>query len=392
MKLKLTILFLAIASIAFAQKKEIKKIAKALDAMNIEEASTIFNSIDESSVEEKYMADYTFYKALNQFSKMNLSGMSMENLNMVERNLDKAISLGYKNAKLVPFLRNALIEGKYGFAQKLASSGNSKDALVLVKQLYELDKTNYDMLFNAANLAYRSEDYDQARKMYRELIGANYTGVKTSLLATNVKNNEVENFNNESLRANAIKFGTHKDPKEEVSPSNLGIVMTRLVWLYKQNDQVNQAKGLLQSITEKYPKDASLKAVLPEIYNTLGMDEAYKKAVTSNEESLKDPNVLNNLAKTAFEAKNYEQAIDYYTKSLNIKEDFYSYALIANAYIENANSGTGDNDTVRKGYENAISNLESALKLKPESKNIKATLISLYNALGMEDKAAKLKG
>lgn len=392
MKLKLTILFLAIASIAFAQKKEIKKIEKALAIGNFEEAKEAFNSIDENQVDEKYLPDFTFYKALNEFNNLGTYQPSLEDLNNVEGLLKKALDLGYENAQLVPMIQNGINTAKFNTAAAYANSGKVKEAYDLIKELYDIDPSNGDMLLNAADLAYQGKDFANAKKHYRELISKRYTGVKTTYKAKNNATGKEEVFNNKQLRTISIQAGNHSEPTESTSPSLLGSIVSKLMYLYKQDDELSQAQGLLKSIISDFPDDVSLKTSLPGIYTTLEMKEEFDQAVAANDELMKDPEILRNLGKNSFDAKNYKEAIDYYVKSLAIKADFNAYTMLANSYIEHANTANGTNAETRADYQGAASSLEKAFQMDRSNESVKATLINLYTALGMDDKVAKLKG
>lgn len=392
MKLRFTIVFLAAAALGFAQKKEMRKIEKAILLNDFEQAFEVFKSINEAEVEDKYLADYSFYKALAEVDVLSGKLPTEAQVKSSEKYLAKALELGYTNENLVPYLKNIHQRAKYAMAGMYLQNGESDRALNLVKQLYQENTENKDMLFNAANLAYQASKFDEAKEMYRELVGINYNGVVTTYTAVNSATGEVETYASKSLRDAAVNVArTHAQPAEQNSPSNLGDIMNKLMWLYAKDEQIDQAKNLLKKVITNNPDDVSLKAVLPDIYNNLGMIEEYKKITMNGGNEIKDPKVLSNLAKAAYDSKDYEKAIKYYESSISLKgDDFVNRAMLANSYIEFANLDSTSAEDAEKMYVKAVEHLEAANELKPKQANIIGTLKSLYGALGMEDRIPAL--
>ncbi|WP_298952640.1 tetratricopeptide repeat protein [uncultured Nonlabens sp.] len=391
MKFKLTITFLAMASLAVAQKKEIKKITKAAEKGEFSKAQKLFNSIDESAVEAKYAGAYEFFKVVNYIDLTGVEPVSLDNLRKSESAIANSKYLGYSNLKLEPILQNFILNSKLQIANDKVKSGDTDTALKLVEELYQSNPENLDMLYNAGNLAYSSAKYDVALKKYSELLEKGYTGVKTTYVATNL-NGVVEKFASEQVRDYSVQVKTHTNPDTEKSISNLGDIVLKTVWLHVNKENKIKAKEVYETAFKNYPSDSSLKLVKPDILLTLGMMEEYKEAIENMDSEVTDPKVFDNLGVAAIEKKNYESAIRYFKSSLKLESNNY-YALVnlSNAYLESGNLEKSTVAEQKNFYNQAISCLEKAHVLRPDEKGVKETLVSLYDFLGMTDKSAQMK-
>lgn len=391
MKLKLTILFLAVASITMAQKKEIRKIEKAIEKGAFSKAQEIFQSIDENAVEDKYASAYYFYKAASIMDLTGVKKPTTDDVRKAEASLAKAKELNFEDPKLEPMLNNIIDSRKLEIANDMVAAGKSKEALLLVEELYESHPDNLSMLYNAGNLAYTSEMFDRALDHYTVLLEKKFTGEQISYLATN-KSGVVEAFSNQKVRDYAVKARTHSDPSSEKSPSMLGDIVLKTVWLYTNKGDKAKANNVFEKAQMDFPEDNSLKLVKSDIYLTLGMMDKYKEAIENVGSDIKDPRVFDNLGTAALKAKNYDSAIRYYESSLKLESNNY-FALVnlSNANLEKGNLAETSAEDQEVLYKEAVSNLEKAHKIKPEEKGVVATLVSLYDFLGMEEKSAEMK-
>jgi|GEM_PF-1926893 len=401
MKLRLTVLFLAVASIAFAQKKEIKKIEKAFVTKDYAKAIEIFKTIDESSVEEKYKADYSFYKA----ASLAIGEPSVANFRAANQALTLASELGYKNVKLLDLFKNMISENQFTLAQSLLKQEKTDEALKVVEDLYKANPDNLEMLFNAASLAYQAKKFDVAIADYENLLDKGYTGKRTTYYAVDSKGNKTPMA--KSAIEIGIQTGQFESMETDTSVSRIGDIVTNLTWMYAKKGEVEKGKALLQKIKQQHPSDSSLADASANIYLQLGMMQEYKTAMEKLLNGKKDPAVFQNLANAALNAGNFKEAITFYDKSLELQGDNVA-ALnnAANAFIQVANSLTFDeksvtgnyNEAVRAFNENrkstymkALNYLEKALKLDPANVNVAQNLLPLYQYFKMEDKQKALE-
>ncbi|WP_438961923.1 tetratricopeptide repeat protein [Nonlabens sp.] len=391
MKIRLTILFLAITALGFAQKREMKKIEKAVEVGDIPKAMEIFKSINESDLEEKYKGQYSFYKAAYLIDVTGAQKPSLEDAYSAREEFNKAMDLGYKNPILTEQVSNYINQSFLQIAnEKLVEDPGI--ALDIVKTLVKDSPEDMAMLYSLAVLSYQTGNFDIAKDSFQKLLDKGYTGQKTTFIAVNKETNQEEVFPSETLRNVSIQTGSHLKPTQSKTPSLLGMVVSNLVWLQKESGNLEKAKETYNGAISKYPNDMSLIAAKADIFLTLGMMDDYEKAVRSLSEDIDDPKVLNNLAQAAIDKKEYDKAIRYYKSSIELDpNNFVSKANLGLAYIEKGNAKEITYDEQQSFYNKATESYEGAHELKPENKPIINTLISLYGALNMDEKLAAMK-
>ena len=393
MKYTFSALFIAMTLMVSAQKRELRKIEKAVQSGQMAEALEIFNSIDEGEVEDKYSGQYKFYKAAVVSGVVGDKKPTYEDIQEAENLIAESRKLGYEDDQLYPMVEGALMSLKIDIVNAKLQSGKTEEALTIVDNMYESNSSDKELLFTSAQLSYQISDFDAARKKYQELFDAGYTGVQTTYFATNKATGQEEPFRSKRLAEVSIDNAkTHTDLREEDSPSKIGVIVNNLVWLYKNDEQTEKAKFIFEKAKQRFPEDTSLKLVTADIYNTLGMMEEYKKAVANRGSDITDPKVYNNLASSAFKSKNYDNAINYYQSSLELKEDsFFAHVNLSNAYLEKGNLEETTYEQQQELYKKALSHLERAHEIKPEDKKILPTMVSLYGVFEMTEKAEAIK-
>lgn len=381
------------ATTVFAQKRELRKIEKAIESGEMAEAHEIFKSINENEVEDKYKGQYLFYKAASLSGLIEQNVPTYEEIIAAEALIAESEELGFEEEKLAPLLKQSIAGMKIQIANQRLQSGDVAGGLAIIEKLYEADPTNKDMLMTSAQLSYQNGDLKKATVKFQELFDNGYTGEKTEYFAVNNETGVVEKFNNEKIRDVSVNTaGTHSEPSNEKTPSQLGSVVNNLVWLYKNDDQLTKAKFVFEQAQDRFPDDVSLQMAKPEIYNNLGMMEEYKAAVEELNSSAKDPKVYDNLGNAALKSKNYDQAIEYFSTSLKVEpNNFISQVNLSNAYIEKGNLETTTAVDQETFYKAAIEHLEAAHNIKPDDVNVMNTLVSLYGAFNMTEKLEAIK-
>jgi tetratricopeptide (TPR) repeat protein len=381
------------ATTVFAQKRELRKVEKAVESGNLAEAQEIFQTINENEVEDKYKGQYLFYKAASVSGMIEQRIPSYEEIVTAEKLIAESEELGYEDEKLMPLLKQSISSMKIQVANKRLQAGDIPGGLKIIDELYQADTSNKDMLMTSAQLSYQSKDFKGAMVKFQELFDLGYTGQKTEYFAVNKETNTIEKFNNAKLRDVSVSVArTHSDPTQESTPSQMGFVVNNLVWLYKNDGQLEKAKFIFQKAEDRFPDDSSLDMAKPEIYNNLGMMKEYEEAVKKLENATKDPKVYDNLGTAALKGKNYDQAIEYLSKSLSINpKNFISQVNLSNAYIEKGNLEETTAEEQETFYKNAIEHLELAHNIKPDDVNVMNTLVSLYGAFSMTEKADAIK-
>lgn len=399
-----TLMLVLSVSIVGAQKKEIKKIQKELEAGNIKQAYEIFNTINESEVEDKYLADYTYYKAANLLGSITDQD-SIDNIKQSEQTLDKAIALGFNNQGLIEYLKSTIDQLRFDYAQSLLKQNKGKEAYQLVLDMYNSDNSNLQMLYNAANIAYQSEDFKAAIQHYQTLLDKDYTGVYQTYFGVEPNGNKLQ-LAKQAIEV-GIKTGEFIRMETATSNSNVGSILTNLTWMFKEQGELEQAKAVFDKIKNKYPDDLSVQSATPSIYLQLGMIDAYKSSMEKLLNGKKDPKFFENLATAALNSGNYDEALEFYDKSLELdKGNVVALNNASNAFINLANGMEFDQNSIKGNqneaikafneqkegyYKKAMQYLEQAIKIAPDNPNVAQNLLSLYGFFGLDDKAAELK-
>ena len=386
------IVAIAFSTVAFAQKRELKKIEKALEDNNYEQSSSIFNEIDENSVEEKYAADYTFYKGVTMLGNPENPKASKDQLPVIIDLFQKSETLGYEDKEKVNFYLTAAKKAVLQAAQQSLEAGNTEEALSSINYLLELNPENQLLRENSAALSYQLEDYEAAKKNYEILNDEEYTGQDISIIATNAKTMEDGLFPSMKAAEIAVKSGQYVNAREERTESSIGNRTRNLAWIYKNDGDLDKAKELIESMKSKYPDDKNLNAAVPDLFLLVGDNDNYEKAITAMEEEVTDPRVYEQLGIAAGDKEDWEQAIFYYKKSINLNPDNYvTQNNIAVAYINQGNAAETSVKDQKLLFIEATDHLEKVIELKPELKSAKETAISIYEFLDMKEKAASLK-
>jgi Flp pilus assembly protein TadD len=392
MKKIMIVVALIVSTIGFAQRKELRKIEKAIENEDFSEAKNEFQQIVEKDVEEKYLADYKFYNAVVKLGDPKSPSLSDQEAREMIFLLKEAEDLGYEEKSKINSYRQIFADAILKNAQAKLASGNQKAALEDVKYISSLYPDNDKMRENLANLAYGIAEYDTAASNYESLIENGYTGEEESILATNVSTGQTTSFPNKEAAEFGVLSGEYKDVRTETADSQLGPIVSNLAWIYKNNDQISKAKSLFDGILAKYPDDISLKASTPDIYLILDMNDEYEDSFKELQEDIKDPRVFENLGIGAAAKEEWLQAINYYKKSLELESNNYPVQNnIAVAYLNLANLEKTSADDQKIYYKSASQHLETVVEMKPELSSVKQTLIGLYDFLDMKEKAAAMK-
>lgn len=390
MKIRLTILFLALATFSFAQKKELKKIERAVQSGDITKAVDIFNSIDESNVEQEYLGQYNFYKAAVLIDVTGKNTATMENAMLAYDLMQKSREAGFDNGSYTSQVNEFINQRLMAIANQQVQESKTAEALIIVEKLADNEPDNLNMTYNVANLSYQISEFGKAKVAYQKLFDNEFTGSTITYKAVSKATNQEEAFPSKELRDISVSRGTHITPSEVASPSLVGEIVTNLVWLHKESGDMDKARSTFEEALQKFSNDESLLVRKAENYLILNMMEEYKAASESND--VKDPKVYQNLGLVAVQAKDYSNAINYYETALSLEpNDYNSLINISIAYIQKGNLEETSDDDQLALYRKSIDTYERAHALKPENKDIITTLIGLYKYFKMEDKLQKME-
>jgi tetratricopeptide (TPR) repeat protein len=415
----------------FAQKDELK----ALKKIYTKETQSASDLVDfksnltkaEGLVTEEGDKVYTnFYKSMLPFMEMTVLGSNISPAQMGNYVNPNTISnlvsglnatLDYEKKTGKPVFTNDINETVKTFqpmflnyAIDLGNQKKYKESALILYNLYQLDKKDTDKLFYAASYATNAQDYDLALQYYNELKAINYSGEKTLLYAVNKASNKEESFTSVKERESFIKIGSHEKPRDEKVTSKRGEIYKNIALILVQKGKVEEAKTAIQEARKTNPEDSSLLITEANLYLESKDFAKYKELVS--EALVKQPNNADLVFNLGVISNNNNEKVDaekYYKRAIEIDPKY------ANAYLNLAilklepekglidkmnklGTSPADNkkyEVLKKQREDVfkgvIPYLEKAVELNDKNPDVNKTLLSVYNALDMTDKAKALK-
>lgn len=404
----------------FAQKDQIKAAEKSLKNGNSAEAVATLKQAESTiaAATDAEKAQYYFVKG-NAFSDLaNKKVEAAKNFSEASKayqevlNVEKASgkSKYTADAKAAQAdLKNKLINA----AVDAGNAKNYKDASNLLYQAYEIDKSDVDKLYYAANYAVNAQDYDRALSLYDELKRLNYSGEGTSYYAKSAVNDQEEYFGSNAAakadRDTKVRLKLYNSPRDEKTPSKKGEIYKNVALILVQQGKNDQAKKALAEAREANPDDSSIALTEANIYLELNDFATYKKLVT--DVLAKNPNdadLVYNLGVIASKTDALE-AEKYYKRAIEIKPDYTNaylnlaiLKLDSDKKIIDEMNKLGNSEKDNKRYEvlkkqrtdmfnSALPYLEKAYELDPKNEDVGTTLLNVYGALEMTDKKKALK-
>jgi len=295
-------------------------------------------------------------------------------------------------------------------AIQLGNNKKYKEAGDVLYAVYQLDKKDQEKLFYAASYAVNGQDYVKALDYYNQLKALNYTGEGTVFWAVNKASGQEETFPTKAQRDIYIKAGSHEKPRDEKVESKRGEIYKNIALILVQQDKVQEALTAVKDARATDPNDNSLVLTELDLYLKLKDYESYTKLV--NETLDKNPNnidLIYNLGVISADRGKLEDAETYYKRALAIDPNYFNANInLAELKLradvkfvdEMSKLGTSDKDNKRyeqlkalqlKNYKELLPYLEKAVEVQPDNDAAKKTLLSVYGALEMTDKAKALK-
>jgi tetratricopeptide (TPR) repeat protein len=422
---------------AFAQKDELKTLKKinekstpsANDIADYKQkltaAEAMFNNLTEADkvniayfkayvpvLEIKEAIEKAADKSLPTLSNPFLSAQKIEDLTKsmtgvvaFEKQAGKQV-FTKKIAEDIDFLKPKLLNYAVDLGEKL----DYKNASLVLKSLYDLDKKDQEKLYYAANYAINNKDYDTALTYLQELKTANFSGEGTLFFAVNKTSKKEESFNTKEQRALYIQAGTHEKPRDEKIPSKKPEIYRSIALILVQNGKFNEAKSALKEARTSNPDDVNLILSEADIYFKENDLVTYTKLIgEAIEKNPNDASLFYNLGVTTSNLKQLAEAEKYYKKAIELKPDYFeAYSNLAELKLrpdeklvnEMNKLGSSPKDSKRYAaikaeraemFKVVLPYLEKAHELKPDSQDVAKLLLGVYGAADMTDKAKALK-
>ncbi len=408
---------LLISVATFAQKDQIKAAEKALKAGNAQEAITILQGAEAASAAapDAEKAQFQFVKANAHLALATKNENTDDNLSAAAKAYQEVLSIEKTSGK-VKFSAQAstsIIDVKYKLINAAIADSKAEKHAAGAKKLYDaylLDKKDTINLYYAASTYVNAKEYETAYNAYDELKKLNYSGKVTNFYAVNKINGEEQFFPTAKERDQMVKLGTHEKPRTEDIPSKRGEIFKNMALILVQNGKVAEAKKAVAEARAANPDDKSLVLTEANLYLDTKDYDTYKKLITEVlAQSPNDADLVFNLGVISYNAKNLVEAEKYYKRAIEIKPDYVNaylnlaiLKLDADKKLFEEIQKLGNSEKDNKRYEvlkkqreavftSALPYLEKASELDGTNEEVKGTLLSVYRALEMTEKAKALK-
>ncbi len=419
MKSKYVILASAIliSASTFAQKDQIKAAEKALKNGNSAEAKSFLMQAEPllSNATEAEKAQYNFVKgnALLDLASKNVDADA--NQSEAAKAFKDVISIEKASGK--PKYSDPASASLLTIKNKLINSaieeGTNKNYSLAASKLYaayELDTTDLEKLYYAANYAVNGKDYDAAFNYYLELKTKKFTGEGEAFYAVNKESKKEESFNTKQERDIFVKGGSHESPRDEKIPSKKGEIYKNIALILIEKGKTEEAKAAITEAVAENPDDTNLLLSEADIYLKANDLVTYKKKISAVLEKNPDnADLIFNLGVISYNNKEIVEAEKFYTRVIAINPKY------ANAYLNLAilkldaekglidkmnklSTSTSDMkkyDVLKKQrddvFKSAIPYLIKVVELDENNVEASKTLLNVYNALEMMAEAKELK-
>lgn len=407
MKTKFLAVSLCFATLGlFAQKSELKTAEKALKKKDYAAALSAINSAEGliANADAKTKSKFYFVKA-QIFKGKNDYKSAAETFNKLmafEKESGKATYTSKAQPMITEMVNDVATKGNKLYTE----AKDYKAAAQNYYLVYLLSPQDTSFLYNAAISARQGEDYDASLKFLNELVDINYTGITTVYKATNKATNEVEDLGSKVNRDLMVKSGTYSNPKDEVTESKAGGILSSIAGVLIKLGKTEEAVAAIQKARSGNPSDLSLILAEADLYIKLKkMDEFAKLMKLAIEQSPNDPTLYFNLGVVNANQKNNKEAIEYYKKAIELKPDYadaYMNTAVVilskeKAIVEEMNKNLSNFDKYdelaakqKEVYKEALPYLQNADKYSRSESTVR-TLLNLYETLEMEDKATEYR-
>lgn len=306
-----------------------------------------------------------------------------------------------KMSQMTADLVNAAVEDN--------NNKNFGEAAEKLYMSYKLSPKDTVYLYYAASSAVNGQDYEEALKYYKELKDVGYNGESVTYTAVNVETGETETMD-KATRDLYVKAGTHKDPKEEVSPSKKPEIVKNIALIYQQMGDNEKAVEAYADARAENPDDVNLVLGEANLYYAMGDKDKFKDLMGQASAMAPDnPDLLYNIGVINMEQGNLEDARDAYKKALAIDPGYINALLnLSTTYVNEGNGlidemnalGTSKADIAKYDelkekkdslFREGATVLEDALQSNPDNESILTQLKNIYGALGDNENFMRIK-
>ncbi|MEP0262353.1 tetratricopeptide repeat protein [Dokdonia sp.] len=410
----LFVIILAFGVSAFAQKKEVKAVEKALKNGNYGEAKNLVGAAEAliGSMDEKTKTNFLLAKAK---AFLGVNNKNAEDLKVAAAAFNMLKDTKYSSeaesgvSNVVVAMINSAIEDQ--------NTQNYTSASTKLADAYNFSKNDTIYLYYAASNSVNGKDYDTALKYYNQLTDLNFTGIETLYYATEVATSEEVQVPSKQERDLLVLAKSHINPIEKNSESKRGEIAKNIALIYMTQGKNEKALEAMASARAENPDDLVLLRSEADIYLKMKRMDKYQEVISQVLE--KDPNnpeLYYNLGVGADQLGNKEDARKYYEKAIMLNPKYAAAynnigAIILSgekSIVDEMNSlGTSRADYDKYDalkekrqslYTDAAPFLEKALEYRSSDEKeiarsieLARTLYGIYQQLGETSKADTMK-
>lgn len=415
MKTKVLILLaIGISTMGFSQKNEIKAAEKALKVGDSESAKTALDGAASliDAADAKVQAQYYAVKG-NTYSDLAKKGDATAFQPAIDA-FNKVITIeeAAGKEKYTTVARQSLAQITADLVNAAVADNNDKkfgEAAEKLYQAYKLSPTDTLYLYYAASSAVNGQNYEKSLEYYDELKEVGYDGSDVTFTAVNIETGEVETMD-KNTRDLYVKAGTHKDPKEEKSPSKKAEIVKNIALINQQLGDNDKALAAYAEARAVDPNDVNLVLGEANLYYAMGDKDKFKVLMAEASDMAPDnADLLYNIGVINMEQGNLEEAREAYKKTLAIDPGYINALLnLSTTYVNEGNGlidemntlGSSRSDIAR--YDELKQQkddlfleggkiLEDALKTNPDNQSVLAQLKNIYGALGDTENFMRIK-
>jgi tetratricopeptide (TPR) repeat protein len=408
-KFLFTIAF-ACTTFAFAQKKEVKVVEKAVKSGNygaakaaLPAAEALIGAMDEKTKTKFLLLKGQSYLGVDSKNVEDLTKAAAAFNDLKDSKYNVEAENGLRN--VVAALVNAAVEDQ--------NSQKPLEAAKKLEQAYSYSKKDTSYLYFAASNAVNAKDWDTSLRHYKTLRDLKYTGIETKYYATDAETGEESAYNKQE-RDLLVRATTHVKPREENSESRAAEIAKNIALIYITKGDNDKALEAMETARIENPGDKLLLRSEADIYLKMGKMDKYQEVITqvlNNADEGEKAELYYNLGVSADQQGDKVKAREYYGEAIARNESYTAaYNNLAvlilakeKALVDEMNAlGTSKADykrydelsAEREGvYREAMPYLEKALEnAKPEkSLSVARSLYGIYQQLDMQDKADIVK-
>lgn len=397
----------AVTSMAFAQKKEVKAIEKAIKTGSygnakslVSAAEALLGQMDDKTKEKFMLLKAQAFLGVDNKDVKDLTAAATAFKALEGTKYDSEAQSGIAN--VVTSLVNGAVDNQN--TQEYVKAASK------LEKAYSYSPKDTVYLYYAASNYINAKDYDAALVGYNKLRELGFSGKELQYVATDATTGEEVPFNSKQERDVSVLAKTHINPKEKYTDSKSAEIVKNIALIYQSKGESEKALEAMAQARKENPDDILLLRSEADIYLKMKRIDKYQETIEKVLEKDPDnPELYYNLGVSADQQGNKEQALSYYKKAVELDpSNAAAYNNIAVAILSEERSivdqmnslGTSRADYDKYDalklkrqeiYKKAAPYLEKALAAKPDYLDVANSLRGIYEQLGETSKADAMK-